>query len=211
MTRGISNNNPGNIERTATRWQGMSNIQVDERFINFDAPKWGIRAIARTLITYQDKRRANDGSPIDTVAEIINRWAPSHENPTNTYSMFVADRIDRAADGEIDVYEHDIMFGIVKGIIHFENGSQPYDDATIDQGLRLAGIDVPVKVLKKSRTIKAATVATIGTTLTAAADTLQPLLQYSEGLNTVFIVLTLASIGVMVWSRINDAQTEARP
>jgi hypothetical protein len=188
----------------------MSDEQTDERFINFDAPKWGIRAIARTLITYQDKRTAVDGSAIDTVADIINRWAPSHENPTNAYSTFVADRIDRSALGVIDVYEYDVMFGIVKAIIHFENGSQPYDDATIDQGLRLAGIDVPVKALKKSRTIKAATIATIGTTLTAAADTLQPLLQYSDGLNTVFIVLTLASIGVMVWSRIDDAQKESR-
>lgn len=210
MTRGINNNNPGNIERNSTRWQGMSEEQPDDRFISFDAPKWGIRAIARTLITYQDKRLAPDGSPIDTPAEIINRWAPSHENPTNSYSRFVADRIGQSVNGEIDVYNYDTMFSLVKAIIHFENGTQPYDDATIQQGLRLAGIDVPVKPLTKSRTVKAASIATIGTTLTAAADTLQPLLQYSDHLNTVFVVLTLASIGVMVWSRIDDAQKESR-
>lgn len=210
-SKGIRLNNPGNIERTSTRWQGMSEDQTkDQRFIEFKHPKWGIRAIARILITYQDDRRAVDGSRIDTVKEIISRWAPPFENPTEDYARYVRNMIELSEGDTVDVHSYRVISRMVKAIIHFENGSMPYDDATIDQGLRLAGIDVPVKAISKSRTIKAASVATIGTTLTAAADTLQPLIGYSESLQYVFIGLTLASIGVMVWARIDDAQKESR-
>lgn len=216
---GIRNNNAGNIEKNnKTRWQGQSDIQPHPRFASFKAPKWGIRAIARTLITYQDKRTANDGSPIDTVSEIIERWAPEHENPTNAYARFVAAEIKESATGKIDVYDYDTMFGIVSGIIHFENGYNPYDKKTIDQGLRLAGIEVPVEqALSKSRTVKAGTVGTasIGLgvateVLTQSTSQLTPLIEYSDIIKMVFVGLTLASILVTVWARIDDANKEVR-
>ncbi len=78
--RGVRNHNPGNIERDArTRWQGQAARQSDPRFVVFTAPEWGIRAMARVLITYQDRHGCN------TVAKIINRWAPPGENATSAY------------------------------------------------------------------------------------------------------------------------------
>ena len=53
--RGIRNNNPGNIDRNATKWQGMADKQDDPRFIVFTSPQYGIRAMARVLLTYQSK------------------------------------------------------------------------------------------------------------------------------------------------------------
>ena len=41
--------------------------------------------MARILINYQERG-------INTVAEIIETWAPEHENPTNAYSLYVAER-----------------------------------------------------------------------------------------------------------------------
>lgn len=214
-TRGIRNNNPGNVERTATRWQGMSADQTkDERFIQFDHAKWGIRAIARILITYQDKRRANDGSPIDSIQDIIERWAPPHENPTDKYAHHIAVVLNKGVTSYIDVYEYDTMFNLVKSIIHFENGVQPYDDATINQGLRLAGIDVPVKPLSKSRTIKAASTASATTSLTllleGAGSMIEPLVPYVDAAQYVLLGITMISIGVTVWARIDDANKEVR-
>lgn len=217
MSRGNRNNNPGNIERNDTPWQGMSDEQLDERFITFKHPKWGIRAMARILITYQDKRKAKDGSKIDTVAEYIARWAPSFENPTEEYAQFIRDAIDVSEGSVITVHEYDVICPMIKAIIHFENGSMPYDDATIDQALRLAGIDVPIKAIQKSRTLKAGTVATVSTSLlgvsdmlTQTATTLKPLIAYSGYIQAVFITITLASVGVMVWARIDDAHKESR-
>lgn len=85
--RGIRNNNPGNIE-WGSPWQGLVAFdkRTDSRFAQFIDPASGIRALARVLITYQDKRRAADGSPIDTIAEFIERWAPPFENNTKAYA-----------------------------------------------------------------------------------------------------------------------------
>lgn len=149
LPRGIRNNNPGNIELGAP-WQGLSKTQTDGRFAQFETPAFGIRAIARVLITYQDKRQARDGSPIDTVREIIERWAPASENNVDAYVASVR----RAMFGDpnlpvryLDVHKYHIMKPLVEAIIRHENGPGPlknantwYDDAVIDEGLRLAGI-----------------------------------------------------------------------
>jgi len=214
---GIRNNNPGNIELTATRWQGMAEEQTHDRFIQFAHPKWGIRAIARILITYQDKRTSYNGSAIDSIDEIIHRWAPPFENPTEKYSQYVAQQVGMSTVGKIDVYDYSTMKAIVESIIYFENGSQPYDDATIDQGLRLAGIDVPCKSLKKSRTVKAAAASGAAVSSTVilemvegAQDMLTPLTPYMDELKYVMLGLTLIATGITVWARIDDKIKEVR-
>jgi len=146
--RGIRNNNPGNIERDGTRWQGMAARQTDSRFVVFSEALWGIRAIARILITYQDRRRAADGSRIDTVRKFIARWAPPSENNTDAYARTVANALGVGVDDpNVDVYDYATMFELVAAIIRYENGvaqNRPdgawYPDAEIERGLALAGI-----------------------------------------------------------------------
>jgi len=148
LPRGIRNNNPGNIERDGTRWQGMAAVQTDARFVVFSDPAWGIRAIARILITYQDRRRAADGSRIDTVRKFIARWAPPAENNTDAYARAVAVALGVGADDpDIDVYDYDTMLGLVRAIIRYENGRSNlmasgdwYLDSELERGLKLAGI-----------------------------------------------------------------------
>jgi hypothetical protein len=146
--RGIRNNNPGNIDRTPKRtaWQGRvpDNALTDPRFEQFEHAKWGIRAICRTLITYQDKHELN------SVREIIDRWAPPVENNTEAYIQAVARKIGVAPDEAISVHEYDVMRELVVAIISHENGQQPYSGADIDEGLRLAGV-VPAKAKPASR------------------------------------------------------------
>jgi len=147
LPRGIRNHNPGNIERDGTRWQGMAREQSDARFVVFSEAKWGIRAIARILITYQDRRRAVDGSRIDTVRKFISRWAPPSENDTDAYARTVARALGVGADDAgIDVYDFDTMLGLVRAIIRYENGNPNaagnwYPADTYAAGLRLAGIE----------------------------------------------------------------------
>lgn len=150
--RGIRNNNPGNIERGAP-WQGLAKPadmtpeqRAETRFAVFKSPVWGIRAIARVIITYYDRRKAKDGSPIDTVKEVIERWAPSHENDTNAYVAFIRRQLgmDPGRTATINAHEYRFMRPMVEAIIMFENGMQPYSDDEIDRGLALAGIEPPV-------------------------------------------------------------------
>jgi hypothetical protein len=212
-TRGIRNNNPGNIERNDnTHWQGMSEDQsTDERFCVFIKPKWGIRAIAKTLLTYQDYRQASDGTKIDSPIDIASRWAPSHENPTNHYANFIAVSLGiKVTDECINLHDYKTMKTVVCAIIQFENGQMPYDDDTIKTGLTLAGIDVPKDKITESRTLKAGTVATVATGASAALpliqESIKSLQQFSsfETVKYALLGLTLVSIGIMVYARIDD-------
>lgn len=127
--RGIRNNNPGNIERTATAWQGMSERQTDARFIVFESPFYGIRALARVLRTYKNSYGLN------TVRGIINRWAPPVENDTGAYVRSVAAAIGVSPDQPL-AFDAGQLRRLVAAIVRHENGQQPYSDALLDEGIR---------------------------------------------------------------------------
>ena len=83
MNRGIRNNNPLNIRRTKTVWQGMRAETKDKAFVEFVNMSYGYRAAWRILFTYFYKHfRVN---PRCTVSDIIHRWAPPEENDTQAY------------------------------------------------------------------------------------------------------------------------------
>lgn len=138
--RGIRNHNPGNIERGDTRWQGMAEVQQDDRFITFAHPVWGIRAIARVLITYQDKHKLRQ------VAGIIRRWAPPPENDVAAYVASVNKHLGIQPGQRIDVYDYRTMLELVRAIVRHENGPGPlpgenwYGEPLLAEGLLLAGI-----------------------------------------------------------------------
>lgn len=135
MTRGLTNNNPGNLDRDTIKWQGMAADQSgDPRFIVFTDAKWGIRALAKTLLTYQNQYG------LRTVRAIINRWAPPGENNTGAYVAAVAAGVGVDPDAEIDVDTSATMMPMVRAIILHENGSDPYADSVIAEGIRLAGV-----------------------------------------------------------------------
>ncbi len=125
--RGIRNNNPGNIEDNGTKWRGR--VGDDGRFVIFDTPENGIRALARTLKTYHKKYG------LTTVRGIINRWAPAVENDTNSYIEHVAGSLGVLPDSSLS--ESQIM-AIVPVIIRHENGQQPYSIEVLNAGIQAA-------------------------------------------------------------------------
>lgn len=129
--RGIRNNNPGNIRRSATIWQGQApaDQQTDPAFIIFLSPEYGIRAMAKVLATYRNTYG------LRTVADIINRWAPPGENNTAAYIAAVAGAL---GVDPFDELQADQQPALIKAIIRHENGVQPYSDETIQKGLALA-------------------------------------------------------------------------
>ncbi len=58
MTRGLRNNNPLNIRRNNTKWQGLSATQTDKSFFQFKTMAYGYRAAFKTLQTYILKKTA---------------------------------------------------------------------------------------------------------------------------------------------------------
>lgn len=140
--RGIRNNNPGNIRWSNDQWKGLipKDQATDKSFCVFRSPEYGIRAMARILRKYtQYPGMPNVGNPkIDTVREIISRWAPPNENNTEAYIQSVADKLSTTANSPIDVYDNAIMLKLLKAIIAHENGQQPYSDSQITNGINLA-------------------------------------------------------------------------
>lgn len=172
--RGVRNNNPGNV-RWGDPWQGLvpREQRTDSEFCQFIDPTWGIRALARTLITYQDKRRSFDGTVIDTLREIIVRWAPPIENDTEAYIEHAAKLTGFDPDETLDLHRYEHLRPVVEAIIRHECGKGPlntlnswYSDDVIDASLKLAGVVRPTEKVAgipvTKETIGASAVATLG-------------------------------------------------
>lgn len=131
IPRGIRNRNPGNIRKSPADWIGK--IEGDDPdFETFDTDVHGIRALARTLLSYQDKHK------LRTIRHIISRWAPPKENNTASYIKMVAAAVGRFPDEEISLHNQDILIRLTTAIIRHENGQQPYSVQTITEGVNKA-------------------------------------------------------------------------
>jgi hypothetical protein len=227
--RGVRNNNPGNL-RWGSPWQGLvpAAQRTDKDLCQFIAPAYGIRAIAVALITYQDKRRAKDGSRIDTAREIIERWAPAIENDTDSYVRAVASALGIGPDDEtVNVHDYSVMSTLVRAIIRHENGNPVdwhdqavdwYDAITLDEGLRMAGVVKPAARKVPSPVAVAAT-AGGSAAVVEAIQQVQPLLQatgqvvnatagWPQWLRLIGALLVLASLAAagVAWWRQRRAQ-----
>ena len=114
-SRGLRNNNPGNIRRSATRYRGEV-VSQDPSFKRFESMAWGYRAMFVLLYTYQ-KRYG-----LSTLAQLIARYAPAVENDTAGYTDFVAEQTAWPADQPLDTCSAEQMIPVVSAMSHIENG-----------------------------------------------------------------------------------------
>lgn len=130
MTRGIRNNNPGNIRHGSSSWLGMSSEKTDPAFVTFVAPEYGIRALALLLKNYMVKNK------LTTIESIINRWAPTNENNTPAYIASVAKKTGFSPTQSLTP-NSETLAKLTKAIIHHENGVMPYDENLIKKSIGL--------------------------------------------------------------------------
>lgn len=209
LPRGVRNNNPGNIRnKTKDKWQGLSEKQNDPSFLQFKDATYGIRAIARLLITYQDKYDCH------TVNEFINRWAPPTENDTKGYSAAVLAHLNSVIseyslqNTAIDMHQYGWLRGMVEAIIQQENGHpwmELYTNAEIDKGLLMAGVQPPAKPIATSRTAVgtgiAATGGTIAQTIAQTQDQISPFVTYLDWAKYIAIGLALAGLLLVLYAK----------
>ena len=209
LPRGIRNHNPGNVRKSQDPWQGLADRQPDKEFFTFKSAVYGIRAIARLLITYQDKYG------LHTIRELITRWAPEKENPTEAYIYAVAESTGFAVNQKLDMHQFRHLKPLVEAIIFHENGQQPYTEAEITKALMLAGVEPKQKSLQKTRTVKAGKAATAGTlslggiqviqeTLEPATNVLMQIAPYVEMAKWLLLGVTFIGVAIMLWARIDD-------
>jgi hypothetical protein len=78
---------------------------------------------------------------LDTIEQMINRYAPPTENITSAYVLHIAEAVGVAPDEPVNVAQFDIAAPMITAMIWHENGKQPYSDQLIAEGLALAGIE----------------------------------------------------------------------
>ena len=144
--RGIRNNNPGNLEHSANNaWKGLADREqmtdeqaAESRFCVFTDPRYGIRAIAKLMQSYQKRYK------LRSIAEIFQRYAPRQDNnDTRAYADAVAKAVGVSVNETISVRDYETIKKMVTAIIQHENGIQPYPVDLIEDGIAMAGIDTP--------------------------------------------------------------------
>lgn len=114
--RGIRNNNFGNLRRSSDNWQGLCKEQTDPDFLQFTAPEWGYRALIKTLQNYRRKHG------LQTISELIARWAPNTENNTAAYIRSVCREMQVPDSYVPDIDDRGTMCALAAAISKHENG-----------------------------------------------------------------------------------------
>lgn len=141
--RGIRNNNPLNIRRGNSKWQGMKPRQTDRDFCQFATIDYGYRAAFKLMQTYYEKYG------VRSVADLIGRWAPPSENRTREYVANVMYDLERQGFGydarqEIPAPWRDkrLWCAIARAMLRQECGAKsadsPYAVGDISRGYDLA-------------------------------------------------------------------------
>lgn len=120
--RGIRLSNPGNIVRDGgNQWVGMTRLQDDPKFVRFNNPHNGIRALAKLLINYKKLHNC------DTIYDIIYRYAPPNENNTSAYIKDVSNRSGFFPNEPLDLQDVFTLMKLTQAVIIHENGAAPLE------------------------------------------------------------------------------------
>lgn len=109
----------------------MATTQPDAVNVTFIRPVYGLRAMAVLLRYYQNKLHLN------TVSDIIHRWAPPVENDTDGYVTYVCKRMSVLPYEPIDLSDSLTLASLMKVIVNYENGYSPYPDSLFQEAIAM--------------------------------------------------------------------------
>src|SRR5690606_14389166 len=126
LSRGLRNNNPGNIRRTSDKWQGkIPHAQsTDSSFEQFYTTAWGLRAMMKDI-----QNKINGG--FNTVSKIITKYAPPVENNTAAYIANVANWSGIDAN-QVLAANKTVIIALCKAMVLMENGETSASKLTND-------------------------------------------------------------------------------
>jgi hypothetical protein len=115
---GIRQNNPCNIvHNPSSPWKNEILPPVG-RFASFTTPVYGLRAAMLLIRNYFTVHGLN------TVEQIIDRWAPPVENDTGSYVRDIADRMNVSA-AQVLTPDQQTITTMTESIVVHENGHPP--------------------------------------------------------------------------------------
>lgn len=148
MHFGYRNNNPGNLRPSASQWRGQTGVYdsgASGKFLIFDSPVNGIRAVARTIYNYPRLYG------VKTLRDFFRVYAPAGDgaNKPDSYADYVAERMGLSADRRVDFTSYEIIRAMLPPIIRMETGEDPsrhYNASTYDAAIQATGlVKVPAR------------------------------------------------------------------
>lgn len=141
LSRGLRNNNPGNLIITGIKWEGKIPVSqnTDGKFEQFYELRYGIRALMRDI--YSDYQRG-----LNNVTDLITEFAPSFENNTQSYINSVISDIGTNFIKEMTEKQ---MIALCKAIIKVENGKEYASyitDNDYNEAIAILGLPLKKKV-----------------------------------------------------------------
>ena len=130
MSRGLRNNNPGNIRISRVRYEGEVQPSKDKYFKEFVSMAYGYRAMFVLLDSYRSRYG------LCTIRQMLNRYAPPSENFTEGYVRVVSTLTGIAPDEIVNTRAARDMIPIVSAMSRVENGA-PANLEDIEAGWQL--------------------------------------------------------------------------
>ncbi len=130
--RGLRNNNPGNIRLTNIPWKGKipNNLNTDGKFEQFTSYSYGVRALYILIKTYYNKYN------LKSVSAIISKFAPPHENRTQSYINKVSVELGVKPTRDFILTANKIIT-LIYAIDKIENGKQTITKNHINKAMKL--------------------------------------------------------------------------
>lgn len=116
MTRGLRNNNPGNIRISGIKYQGEIQPSKDKSFKQFSSMPYGYRAMFVILKHYYIRGH------LTTISQMIQRWAPANENNIIAYINHVSAWSGIHKDTVLEITSKGMMCAVVAAMSRVENG-----------------------------------------------------------------------------------------
>ena len=130
MSRGLRNCNPGNIRRSKVHYLGEVRPSQDSDFKQFESMAYGYRAMFVLLDSYRRRYALN------TLRQMLNRYAPPSENFTEGYIRFVSQKTGILPDEELNTRSERDMVPIISAMSESENGVSA-DRSMVLEGWRM--------------------------------------------------------------------------
>ena len=130
MSRGLRNCNPGNIRRSKVHYLGEVRPSQDSDFKQFESMAYGYRAMFVLLDSYRRRYALN------TLRQMLNRYAPPSENFTEGYIRFVSQKTGILPDEELNTGSERDMVPIISAMSEIENGVSA-DRSMVLEGWRM--------------------------------------------------------------------------
>ncbi|QHC36416.1 structural protein [Komagataeibacter xylinus] len=127
-SRGIRNNNPGNLNYAHQPGAHLEAGVSNPRFAAFPTMADGIQALRTQLLRYAERG-------LTTVASIISVYAPATENITSAYIASLCRQMGVQPDTVLDLHDPATMARLICGIVTIENGGGHLGLVQIDQAL----------------------------------------------------------------------------